>query len=114
MAISFLNSLTKIVAGIPDIQSVTYAARSSGAANADSYDTGVGFSARHGPIYSGDVEGFSRRYTTWFLYAIAGQSVIPERMGKITDASNVVWHVVTSNTSFGGLHHIVDCVQAVS
>lgn len=114
MPVNMLAELTKIVGRIPDRQTVTLANRTSGSVNADSYDTGQTFTARHGPITSGDIDGIERRWCTWFLYAIAGQTITPERYSKITDASNVVWHVVNSETSYAGYHHICECVQAVS
>ena len=114
MPINLLRSLTAIVRQIPDKQTVAYRARSSGAGNVDGYAAAVNFTARHGPITSGDFDGMEKSWCTWHLYALDGQVVSPERLGKITDAAGVVWHVLSATSSFGGLKHDCVCVQEVS
>jgi hypothetical protein len=115
VAINLLRTLQAITRQIPDLQTVSYKARTTGTGNVDGYDAnGTNFAARHGPITSGDFDGMAKRWCVWHLYATASQAVSPKRLGKITDAGGVVWHVLNVTSSFGGLKHDCECVQAVS
>lgn len=111
---SLLARLIAMVRQLPDKQNVGYQARSTGATSADSYAASVTFEARHEPITSGDFDGMARKWCTWHLYATAGQTVKPARLGKLTDADGLVWHVLDATSGFGGLKFDCTCVLAVS
>lgn len=109
MAINLLRALTAIVNQIPDKVTVTYYARTVD----DTYAAGVEFDARRGPAMSGDIDGMARRWATWHLYALDGQSVQPTRLGKIVYGSET-WDVAESLKSYGNLKFDCDCVLRLS
>lgn len=109
MAINLLRTLTAIVNQIPDLVTVTYYARTVD----DTYAAGVTFDARRGPMMSGDIDGMSRRWATWHLYALDGQSVYPTRLGKIVYGADV-WDVAEVLRSYGNLKSDCECVLRLS
>lgn len=106
--INLLRTLTAIVNQIPDLKSVTYAARTSD----DTYAAGVVFDARREPKSSGDIDGMARRWAMWHLYALDGQTVQPTRYGQITHGSDV-WDVISAVSSYGDLKFDCECVLRV-
>jgi hypothetical protein len=106
--INLLRTLTVIVRQIPDRVTVTYAARTAD----DTYADGVDFDARRGPQMSGDIDGMSRRWATWHLYALDGQTVSPTRLGRITHGSEI-WDVAEVVKSYGDLKFDCECVLRI-
>ncbi len=111
MAAVLLTSLKAIVAGMKTLgvaRVVKYAGRTSG----DTYGPGVDWDAKRDPTTIGDVDGKQRQIAVWHLYAIAGQTTLPSRLGKVTDGSDV-WHVLEAQRSFGDLKFDCTCFLQV-
>lgn len=93
-------------------KTVKYASRATGVTSADTYATGVDYDAKRDPTTFGDIAGKERTVATWHLYAIAGQTVLPERLGRIADGTEI-WHVLDVRRSYGDLKHDCSCVLEV-
>jgi hypothetical protein len=109
LTINPLRDLKAIVKTIPDLVTVQAYARGAG----DTYGTAVAFKGRRQPLADGSTgSGLAVKRARWQLYAIDGQTMRPNRLGKIISGGKT-WHITNVTLRFTDLIADCDCVEEV-